>query len=182
MTGRQVGAIEIFKAGGFSVVSAEDADLGAVCRGELGEGLVDEGALLVPAEAVCEVLGEWSVAERPGGDPEMGDAGIGDPLRGCHEGIAQGEDQKAECQDGGLENREGDQARLPQGRDAGLPEEAAGGEEDGVDGGGVVVLGVEGGHGGEEENIGESEPALGGAAEEPVKPGEPDKGADGAKT
>lgn len=62
-----------------------------------------------------------------------------------------------------------------------LPGKAAGGEEDGVDGDDVVVLGVESHHADEEEDVGEAEVAVGAAPEEVDEAGDPDEGGCGVE-
>ena len=101
--------------------------------------------------------------------------GVGDPGVRLEDWVGHGEQNEAGEEENRFEDGEGEGAVACGACLAGLPCEAASGEEDGIDGGKVVVLGVHGHHEGEEDEIREAEPAAGRFFEKPEKTCAPDE-------
>ena len=108
----------------------------------------------------------------------MEGGGVAEPRLRGENGNGHGKQKQAGEDEGCLVERKGEEAisaglrrgggELAEGTPAALlPGDAAGGKEDGVDGGDVIILGVQGEHADEEEDEGEADPAPGGAAKKP---------------
>ena len=181
---------------GFAIVVGEEDDAGAIFGRQRVVGAGDDLEVLLPAKAIGIELREGAGANGfgvAGFVTEMESGGVAKPGLRSEDGNRHGEEKQAGEEECGLVEGESDEAvgtdlrggggELAEGTPATLlPGEGSGRKEDGVDGGDVVGLGVEGEHADEEEDEGETDPAPGRAAEQPDETGHPKEEGDGVES